>query len=124
MKDLSEAIEYKGKTYTLVCNLNVLEAIQEEYGSMDKWAKLTEAKETSGEDMKEDSEPDIKAILFGLTLMINEGLEIEAEDNGTEFKALSTKQVGRIISEVGFREATRKLNETVIKSTQSAEKNE
>ena len=115
MKDLSEAIEYKGKTYTLVCNLNVLEAIQEEYGSMDNWAKVTEAKKTEKAKEKEEEtsepEPDIGAVLFGFTLMINEGLEIEAEDNGTEFVPLTKKQVGRIISEIGFREATIRIKQ-------------
>ena len=56
--------------------------------------------------------------------MINEGIDIENEENGTDIKPLTRKQVGRIITEVGVADATRKLNKTVVESSQSAEKNE
>ena len=35
----------------------------------------------------------------------------------------TTKQVGRILTEIGLQEATKKLNDTVIESTKSDEKN-
>ena len=69
------------------------------------------------------SRPNAKAVIFGLTAMINEGLDIENEENGTEIKPLTTKQVGRIITEVGLTEALKSLNKTVIDSTKSDEKN-
>ena len=62
--------------------------------------------------------------LFSVTAMINEGIDIENEENGTDIKPLTRKQVGRIITEVGVADATRKLNKTVVESSQSAEKNE
>ena len=46
-------LQYKNKTYKLVFNLNVMEAIQEEYGSVDKWGSLT--------DGQGNGEPDAKA---------------------------------------------------------------
>ena len=113
MKDFNGTIEYKGKTYKLYFNLNVMELIQEEYGTIDKWGDLSDG--VSGE-------VNAKAVIFGLAAMMNEGLEIEAEENGTDFKPLTLKQVGRIITEVGIKEATKVLNETVIESTKD-EKN-
>lgn len=103
-------IEYKNQKYQLVFNLNVMEAIQEEYGTVDKWGELTDG--TVGE-------PNAKAIIFGLTTMINEGIDISNEENGTDIKFFTLKQVGRLLSEVGLSEATEKLNTTVIESTES-----
>ena len=37
MKDNAGKITYKEKEYKVVFNLNVMEAIQEEYGTIDKW---------------------------------------------------------------------------------------
>ena len=55
--------------------------------------------------------------------MLNEGIDIENEENGTDIKPLTLKQVGRIITEVGLAGATAALNQTVIESTKSEEKN-
>lgn len=115
MKDFNGEIQYKDKTYKLVFNLNVMECIQEEYGTIDKWAELTDG--ASGE-------PNAKAVIFGFREMLNEGIDIANEENGTEDKPLSLKQVGRLITEVGLLQATSALNETVINSTKSEEKNE
>lgn len=114
MKDVNGKIQYKDKEYMLVFNLNVMEAIQEEYGTLDKWGSLTDGS---------NGEPNAKAIIYGFTQMINEGIDIENEENGTEIKHLTLKQVGRIITEVGLVEATKTLNETVVESTKSEEKN-
>lgn len=115
MKDINGTLQYKDKTYTLVFNLNVMEKIQEEYGTLAQWGHLTGG---SGE------EPSAKAVLFGLTEMINEGIDIDNEENGTSDPMLTRKQVGRMMTEVGLAEATKVLNDTVIGSTQSELKNE
>lgn len=115
MKDINGKIQYRDKEYTLVFNLNVMEQIQDEYGTIDSWAELTDG--SSGE-------PNAKAVIFGFTEMINEGIDMENDENGTDIKPLSKKQVGRIITEAGLLEATKVLNETVINSTKSEEKNE
>jgi hypothetical protein len=47
-----------------------MEEIQEEYGSIEAWADLTDA-----------DEPNIKALKFGLLHMINEGIDIFNEEN-------------------------------------------
>ena len=114
MKDINGRIQFKGKEYKLVFNLNVMESIQDEYGSVDKWAELTDG--VAGE-------PNAKAVIFGFREMINEAIDITNEENGTDEKFLTLKQVGRLITEVGLQEATKALNDTVIESTQSEEKN-
>ena len=115
MKDFVNEIQYKGKTYKLIFNLNVMEAIQDEYGTIEKWGALTDG---------EDGEPNAKAIIFGFREMLNEAIDIDNDENGTDIKPLSLKQVGRIITEIGFDEATMTLNETVIEATKNEEKNE
>ena len=114
MKDYNGEIEYKNKKYKLVFNLNVMEQIQEEYTTLDDWGELTDGKK---------GEPNAKAIIFGITCMLNEGIDIENDENGTDIKPFTLKQVGRIITEIGLLNATKKLNDTVIESTKSEEKN-
>jgi len=114
MKDFNGEIEYKEKVYKLVFNLNVMELVQNEYETLDKWAALTDGK---------SGEPNAKAIIFGFTAMLNEGIEIENEENGTDIKPFTLKQVGRMITDIGLDKATASLNETVIESTKSDEKN-
>ena len=116
MKDFNGEIQYKGTTYKLVFNLNVMEVIQEKYGSLDAWGSLTDGTDNNGE-------PDAKAVIFGFTEMLNEGIDISNEENGTDIKSLTQKQVGRLITEIGLANATSKLNETVVESTKSEEKN-
>lgn len=115
MKDINGNIHYKDNDYQIVFNLNVMQRIQEEYGSIEKWGEIT--------DGGDNGEPDAKAVIFGFAAMINEGIEIANEDNGTDIKPLSLRQVGRIITEVGLKNATATMNQTVIESTKTDEKN-
>lgn len=114
MKDVNGTIQYRGRDYRLVFNLNVMEQIQDEYGSIDKWGELTDGK---------NGESNAKAVIFGFTAMLNEGLDIENEENGTDYKPLTLKQVGRMITEVGMNKTMDVLTDTVVNSTQSTEKN-
>ena len=116
MKEVSKALEYKGKKYNLVFNLNVMEVIQDKYGTLENWGKLTDGAENDGE-------PNAKAVIFGITAMLNEGIDIDNEENGTEEKMLTNKQVGRMITEIGLKSSAQLMNGVVIDSTQSAEKN-
>ena len=70
-------LETKTERYPLVFTLNVMEAIQEKYGSIEAWSNL----------IQRDGEPDIKALKFFITEAINEGLEIEAERNWRKTKS-------------------------------------
>lgn len=114
MKNAAQEIEYRGKTYKLAFDLNVMEAIQDEYGSIEAWGKITEP---------EDGEPNIKALVFGVTEMINEGIDISNDEDGTDEKPLTHKQVARILTEVGLESAAGKMQQTVIDSTEDDSKN-
>lgn len=114
MKDIEGKIELNGKVYPIVFNLNVMEAIQEKYGTLEKWGNLTEG---------EGDEPNAKAVIFGFCEMINEGIDIQNEEQGTDTKPVTLKQVGRIITEYGLLNATKVMNNTVVESTKSNEKN-
>lgn len=108
--DVSKEIEYKEKKYKIVFNLNVMQEIQEEYETIEKWGALTDGS---------NGEVKIKALIFGFTKMLNEGLEIESEENGTEYKPFTEKQVGRMITDIGLNNVAKKLSATVIESTKS-----
>lgn len=114
MKDKMGKIQYKEREYKVVFNLNVMETIQEEYESIEKWGDLTDG---------EHGEPNAKAVIFGFTQMINEGIDIDNEDNGTDIPHMTLKQVGRMLTEVGLSQATAVLHKTVVDSTESTEKN-
>lgn len=114
MKEITGSLEYKGKTYKTIFNLNVMEKIQDEYKTVDNWGALTDGK---------SGEVNIKALIFGITEMINEAIDIDNDENGTNEPFLSHKQVGRIVTEIGFAKAAEKMNEVVIESVKSDEKN-
>lgn len=113
-KKTNDAIIYKGQEYHLAFNLNVMQAIQEEYGSLDAWGKLTEG---------ENGEPNAKAVIFGFAAMINEGVGIDNEDNGTDIKPLTLKQVGRLIGAVGMDAINAQMQDIVVAATQDDSKN-
>ena len=121
MKDFVREIQYKDKTYSLRFNLNVMEAIQEEYGSVDAWGELTDGKLDKNGKVK--SEPNAKAVIFGFREMVNEGIDCDNEENGTNIQPLTLKQVGRMITDFGFKEATAEMNKAVIDASKSEEKN-
>ena len=114
MKDYKFDLECEGIKYSLVFNLNVMESIQEEYGTVQKWGELTDGKA---------GEVNVKALIFGLTEMLNEGIEMENETLDVKKSLLTKKQVGRIISKIGLENATNQLNTAIIESTKSEEKN-
>ena len=106
-------IEAKDRRYPIVFNINVMEEIQEAYGSISAWGGIVE---NAG-----GGEPKIKDLKIGLMMMINEGIDIENEANGTNTPMLSTKQVGRLITEVGFDVVTKKIQELTVASTNTGD---
>lgn len=122
MKSVQRVINYKGKEYKAVFNLNVMQDIQEKYGTLEAWGDLTEGKRINEETGEEESvEVDIAALIFGYALMLNEGIEIDNEDNGTNNPPLTLRQVGRMISEAGERETAETMNDLVIASVGETE---
>lgn len=141
MKDIEKKITYNDRDYTVVFNINVMETIQDKFGSLDAWVDLMDGTANAKEkyksvhgtldgfdDLEEDSpersgEPDLKAIKYGYFVMINEGIEIDKE-NGIEKDPVTLSQVGRILTQIGFQTAQKGLGELMNDSTQSNEKNE
>lgn len=108
MKDYKFEFELDDKKYALVFNLNVMESIQNKYGTVEKWGKLT--------DNKNGREPNAKALIFGFTEMINEAIDMDNEENNTSNPLLTLKQVGRIITRAGLKESAKKLNNVITES--------
>ena len=107
MKNTVVYIETEKRKYPLVFNLNVMEEIQEQYGSLDEWGKITSGK----------GEPQIKSLKAGIMAMMNEAIDIENE--GTNEPMLTSSKVGRIMSAVGFDEIVKKIKEITVASTKS-----
>jgi hypothetical protein len=101
--------------YPLAFTMNVIEKIQDKYGSYEKWGDMTDGK---------DREPNIGALKFGITEMINEGIDIENENLENKREFLTPKQVGRLITEIGIAQMTNKVQETVIESTKDKDEEE
>lgn len=108
MKDVKYEFEVNGVKYPLMFNLNVMEAIQEEYGTFTKWGELTSK-----------GEPNAKAVKFGFTQMINEAIDIENDKNGTNRPFMTEKAVGRLLTEYGIAQSAVTLQKAVIDATKS-----
>lgn len=114
LKEVTSTINYKDEEYKLVFNLNVMEKIQDEYGTLDNWGELTDGSK---------SEVNIKALVFGITEMINEAIDIENDETGERKPFISHKKVGRILTDIGIESAAQNMNELVIESTKDDSKN-
>ena len=104
-------LETETERYPLVFTLNVMEAIQEKYGTIDAWSSL----------IQREGEPDIKALKFFMTEAINEGIEIETEKTGEKRKPVTSKQVGRILTEIGISGTANKIMATIADGVDAGE---
>lgn len=98
-------IEIDGVKYPLYCDLNVLELIQENFTSVNKFERdlmgLTPLLDENGELKRNEEgsilntqgEPKIRAIVFGLYLMIREGQRIDTRQTGREWEELSIDDI-------------------------------
>ena len=111
MKNKVVYIETEKRKIPLVFNLNVMEEIQEQYGSLEKWGEITQG----------DGEPKVKDLKAGIMAMMNEAIDIENEENGSNETPLTEKQVGRIMTEVGIQGIVEKIREITVASTNSGE---
>lgn len=114
LEKVTQELKVGDKIYNLVFDLNVMQEIQEKYGSFDKWIELTDG---------EHGEVNVGALKFSFMSMINEGIDIENETAEKPKKFLTEKQVGRLITEAGLMTSTDALKKIVVKSTESDEKN-
>ena len=111
MVDKINYLETETEKFPLVFTLNVMESIQEKYGTIEAWSNL----------IQRDGEPDIKALKFFITEAINEGIEIENEKNGEKRKAITAKKAGRILTEIGLSGAANKIMATISDSVEMDE---
>lgn len=93
------------KTFPIKIDLNVLETIQEEYGSVSEFERkilgLEAARDgdgrviygENGRPVMNSVEPSIRAIKTVLPLMVNEGIAIEAEETGGRCEPVSDQWV-------------------------------
>lgn len=117
---MKEKITYldEAKEYPIIFTLNVMETIQDKYGSLEKWQELIFIKEKKKKNP--NIEPDIKALLFGLTEMVNEGIDILNEENSeNKLEPKTPKQVGRMITKIGLDGTTEKLGESILLANKS-----
>ncbi len=87
-------IEFSGKKYPICMDLNVLADLQDKYGSIAEFEHqlrgLVRSKDGTG--WVEGREPSAKVIAYVLPLMINEALEIRADED----QDYPVKRVSRI----------------------------
>lgn len=116
MKGNEIFIEYKGQKYNIVFDINVVETLQIKYGSFNKWTDLIQP-------TKKNEECNLEALKFGFCEAINEGIDIANEDREDKLEFLTLKQVGRIITDLGLKNINEKMQEAIIESAKSEEKN-
>lgn len=88
-------IELAGESYPIKCDLAVLEAAQEEYGTLNEFERKLAGIEEAGR-----TEPSVKAIRFALPLMINEGIDIENAIEGGKRKHITEKELKLLLSDI------------------------
>lgn len=111
MIDKINYLETNEENFPMVFTLNVMESIQEKYGSIEAWSNL----------IQRDGEPDIKALKFFIAESINEGIDIENEKLGEKHKPITLKKAGRILTEIGLSGAANKIMSTISESVQTGE---
>lgn len=100
MEDLKRIL-IGDKTYPFRIDMNVLQKIQEEYGSIRLFeqdligARFKGENGEDGENMLEFVEPSIKAIIMVLPMAINEGLIIEADELNRSAEKMTAEFVTR-----------------------------
>lgn len=92
-----------GEKYPMTMDLNVYSSLQEEYGSLDAWYK-----EAFGGD---ESDSSIKALIFTVKEMINEGIDIENETKPVYREHISYTVAGMICTEIGLKGISKTIQE-------------
>lgn len=81
------------KTYPVKMDLNVLEGIQDAFGSISRFERELLGLRASGDGKIYRAEPSVKAIKAVLPAMINEGLAIEAAETGKGYEPVGELEV-------------------------------
>ena len=111
MIDKITYLETDSEKFPLAFTLNVMEALQDEYGTLSEWSEL----------IKNQKEPNIKALKFFITEAINEGIDIENEKSDEKRASITSSKAGRIITEIGFQKVAKTINKMVSESVKAKE---
>lgn len=94
-----------GKKYPLLCDLNVLETLQDEFGTVSEFERkllgVRYVKNSEGDIVYDEEgnarmelvEPSIKAIKVALVEMVNEGIAYEAYSQGRSWEMIDELDV-------------------------------
>lgn len=111
MIDKITYLETDSEKFPLAFTLNVMEALQDEYGTLSEWSEL----------IRNQKEPNIKALKFFITEAINEGIDIENEKSDEKRASITSAKAGRIITEIGFQKVAKTINKMVSESVKTKE---
>lgn len=112
MIDKLTYIDVGEKRYPIAFTLNVMESVQEKYGSMEEWGNVLEP---------ENGEPQIRDIIWTFKEFLNEGIDIENEDNNEDRPFLTHKQVGRLVSNFDMKSLGEMIRNITVESVKSGE---
>ena len=117
MKDIMDKLEYKGKEYKIIFDLNVVQDIQNEYGTLAKMLEEAYGRKTG--------EPSIKALSFVVMLMVNEAIEIENEGKTEKEEFITQRMANRMLTEFiqsnGVDNVVKVIDDLMAKSLQGGE---
>ena len=112
MIDKITYLETDSDKFPLAFTLNVMESIQNEYGTLSEWSEL----------IRNKKEPNIKALKFFITEAINEGIEIENEKSSEKRVPITSSKAGRIITEIGLKKVANTITKMITESMPHDEK--
>ena len=112
MIDKITYLETDSEKFPLAFTLNVMESIQNEYGTLSEWSEL----------IRNQKEPNIKALKFFITEAINEGIDIENEKSSEKRASITSSKAGRIITEIGLKRVANTKTKMITESMPHDEK--
>lgn len=112
MIDKITYLETDSDKFPLAFTLNVMESIQNEYGTLSNWSEL----------IRNKKEPNIKALKFFITEAINEGIDIENEKSSEKRVPITSSKAGRIITEIGLKKVANTITKMITESMPHDEK--
>lgn len=122
MLDIVKHFTVGDTEYPMAFTLNVMENIQDKYGTMGDWSNALTPLETVIENDQEVikvGEVKIKDLKWSVEQLINEGIDIENENKSEKRPFVNSKQVGRLISSLGIKEMTALIGKTTVESSQN-----
>lgn len=125
MLDIVKHITVGDKEYPMAYTLNVMEDIQEKFGTIEAWGEALQPEPHEDEEGKiTKQEPKIKDLKWTFTQFINEGIDIENEEKGEKRPFVTEKQVGRLISAIGINKVNQELMRATVESTKAGDNDE